>query len=222
MPTDDILPLYNLFDSGISSPDTIYNIAPAAKLKQIAITASDIEPISAPNNAPTPVVIPDKITYSIIFDVFIPPFFMGIDIDIPSGISCKQIAIAKLNPNFIDASKPEPIANPSGKLCIASPILTIIPVFNNELSLLWNFSFESIFLPTIELHNIIITIPIIVPNITLDILLISNASGIRSKHITAIINPDANDNIKLNNLFDAPLNFIPIIPPIVVPNVPKE
>ena len=28
--------------------------------------------------------------------------------NLPSGISCKQIAIAKLNPNFMDASKPEP------------------------------------------------------------------------------------------------------------------
>ena len=54
----------------------------------------------------------------------------------PSGISCKQIAIAKAKPNLIDASKPEPIANPSGKLCIASPIDTIIPVFNNEFALL--------------------------------------------------------------------------------------
>ena len=55
-------PWYNLLDSGISSPDTIYSIAPAAKLKHIAITFVDIVPNIAPKNAPIPVVIPDKIT----------------------------------------------------------------------------------------------------------------------------------------------------------------
>jgi len=57
-----ILPLYNLFDSGISSPDTIYNIAPAAKLKHILITSFEIPPTIAPKKAPIPVVIPDNIT----------------------------------------------------------------------------------------------------------------------------------------------------------------
>ena len=33
-PTNPILPLYKLLDSGISSPETIYNIAPAAIDKQ--------------------------------------------------------------------------------------------------------------------------------------------------------------------------------------------
>ena len=36
--------------------------------------------------------------------------------NIPSGISCNKIAIAKVIPNLVDASNPEPIANPSGKL----------------------------------------------------------------------------------------------------------
>ena len=39
-----ILPLYNLFDSGISSPDTIYNIAPAANDKHIDITSCEMVP----------------------------------------------------------------------------------------------------------------------------------------------------------------------------------
>lgn len=43
-----ILPSYNLFDSGINSPDTIYIIAPAANAKQIAITSCEIPPTSAP------------------------------------------------------------------------------------------------------------------------------------------------------------------------------
>ena len=42
--------------------ETIYNIAPAAKLKQRAIICSDIEPTIAPKKAPIPVVIPDNIT----------------------------------------------------------------------------------------------------------------------------------------------------------------
>ena len=49
LPIADICPLYNLFDSGISSPETIYSIAPAANPKQIEIIVSDIEPIIAPN-----------------------------------------------------------------------------------------------------------------------------------------------------------------------------
>ena len=66
------------------------------------------------------------------FDFFIPPFFIGTAIDIPSGISCKQIAKAKLSPNLMEDSKPEPIANPSGKLCIAKPIDTIIPLDSDQ------------------------------------------------------------------------------------------
>ena len=96
------------------------------------MTAWDIEPTIAPKNAPIPVVIPDSITQKITFVFDIPPFFIGTAIDIPSGISCKHIAIAKPSPKRIDASKPEPIANPSGKLWIANPIDTIIPVFNKS------------------------------------------------------------------------------------------
>lgn len=84
-PIVDILPLYNLFDSGINSPDTMYSIAPAAKLKHIAIICSDTFPIIAPINAPIPVANPDNITYIIILYIFIPPFFIGNAIDIPSG-----------------------------------------------------------------------------------------------------------------------------------------
>ena len=55
------------------------------KDKQNAITVSDIFPIIAPNKAPTPVVIPDNITYIITLLDFIPPFFIGTAIEIPSG-----------------------------------------------------------------------------------------------------------------------------------------
>ena len=61
-PTAVILPWYRLFDSGTNSPDTMYSIAPAAKLKHIAITSCDIPPSIAPKNAPIPVVTPDNIT----------------------------------------------------------------------------------------------------------------------------------------------------------------
>ena len=49
-----------------------------------------------------------------------------------------------------------------------------------------------------------------------------NASGNKSKHTIASIRPDANDKIKLKNFFEGFLNFTPIIPPIVVPKVPKN
>ena len=65
--------------------EIIYSIAPAAKLRQIAITSSDIPPMIAPTKAPIPVVIPDMITKNITFLFFIPPFFIGTAIDIPSG-----------------------------------------------------------------------------------------------------------------------------------------
>lgn len=161
----------------------------------------------------------DNITYIITFIGFIPPFFIGTDIDIPSGISCKHIAIASEYPNVIDAPNPEPIANPSGKLCSANPILTIIPVFNKLFVL---FLLLLNFFSTNMSHISITIIPAIIPIITFIILAISIASGIRSKHTIASINPDANANIKLRNFFDVFLKQIPIIPPIVVPNVPKN
>lgn len=46
-PSADILPLYRLLASGISSPVTTYNIAPAAKLRQIAIIVCDTFPYYA-------------------------------------------------------------------------------------------------------------------------------------------------------------------------------
>ena len=47
------------------------------------------------------------------------------------------------------------------------------------------------------------------------------ASGMKSKQTMEIISPDANDRIKLKNFLEVFLNLIPIIPPMVVPNVPK-
>lgn len=163
------------------------------------------------------------------------------------------MAIARDIPSLSEASNPEPIANPSGKLCIANPILTIIPVFNSlffsckNLSSFFNFLFSILlfmislfftlfiiiklstslplllnFLSTSISHIIIITIPTIIPKITIGRLAISKASGINSKQIIAVIRPDANDNIKLKNLFEVLFNFTPIIPPRVVPNVPKN
>ena len=53
-----------------------------------------------PKNAPTPVVIPDKITKIITLRELIPPLFIGTAIDIPSGISCIAIVIAREYPKF--------------------------------------------------------------------------------------------------------------------------
>ena len=51
---------------------------------------------------------------------------------------------------------------------------------------------------------------------------IPNASGINSKHIIASIRPAANCKIKLKNRDEFVLSVTPIIPPIVVPKVPKN
>ena len=45
LPMADILPLYKLFASGVSSPVIIYNIAPAANDKHMLITVSETVPI---------------------------------------------------------------------------------------------------------------------------------------------------------------------------------
>ena len=148
-----------------------------------------------------------------------PPFFIGTAIDIPSGISCKHIAIANDKPNFIEASNPDPIANPSGKLCSARPMLTIIPVFSNEFLFL---CFILNFLSTSTSQIIITIIPNTIPINTFNIPVKLNASGIKSKHTIEIISPDANASIKLKNFLDVFLTVTPIIPPIVVPNVPKN
>lgn len=67
-----------------------------------------------------------------------------------------------------------------------------------------------------------VTIPRVIPRITVVIGLSSSASGIRSKQTTDIIRPEANDRMKLRNLFDFLLMMTPMIPPSVVPNVPKN
>ena len=46
---------------------------------------SDIPPTMAPKNAPIPVVSPDRSVNITAFVLDIPPFFIGTDIDIPSG-----------------------------------------------------------------------------------------------------------------------------------------
>jgi len=60
------------------------------------------------------------------------------------------------------------------------------------------------------------------PYKTLLILDISKASGISSKHTIAVIKPEAKDSMNPKNFFDFVFKNTPIIPPIVVPNVPKN
>lgn len=143
-------------------------------------------------------------------------------------MSWKHIAIAKDRPSFNDAPKPEPIAKPSGKLWIAKPILTIIPVFNRLFFILFPFltlwldiAFPN-FLSTNWLQIIITIIPIKIPSNTVESDAIPNASGISSKHTIAIISPEANDKIKLKNLLEVVFSITPMMPPIVVPKVPKN
>ena len=84
------------------------------------------------------------------------------------------------------------------------------------------FLFELNFLSTKTSKNIIVNRPNIIPIITLVKLLKFKASGIKSKHITDIIKPAAKDNVKLKSLLELFFNKQPIIPPTVVPIVPKN
>lgn len=83
-------------------------------------------------------------------------------------------------------------------------------------------AFSLNFVCTMLSQNIITATPNIIPKVTFIIFDISIASGIKSKQTIASINPDANANMKLKNLFVVFLKHTPIIPPIVVPNVPKN
>ena len=67
-----------------------------------------------------------------------------------------------------------------------------------------------------------VTIPNIIPKNEVGRPESPNASGIKSKQTMAIMSPEAKDKIKLKNFFDGFLNVIPIIPPMVVPKVPKN
>lgn len=137
-------------------------------------------------------------------------------------MSCKHIAIARDSPSFIEAPNPEPIAKPSGKLCSAKPILTTIPVFNKVFFPFLNLVELLNFLSTSMSHMIIIIIPNNMPKNAVGKFVRLNASGSKSKQTIASISPEANARMKLRNFFDGFLNFTPIIPPIVVPNVPKN
>lgn len=81
---------------------------PAAKLRENPINVKEIEPKMAPKKAPKPVITPERVVMIIAFDFEIPLFFNGSEIDIPSGMSWRAIAIASFNPKELEDSKPEP------------------------------------------------------------------------------------------------------------------
>ena len=107
---------------------------------------------------------------------------------------------------------------------MARPILTIIPVFN-RLFLMFVFS-EDVekenFFSTKISHTIMAITPMMVPIITKAMPAISIASGNNSKQTMAVMSPDAKDKIKLKNFRDVFLKVTPMMPPIVVPKVPKN
>ena len=72
----------------------------------------------------------------------------------PSGISWKAITSARDKPTSADAEKPEPIANPSGKLWIAKPIPTKITVLIKALS---KMVLDFLFIVEVCLENLLIT-----------------------------------------------------------------
>ena len=149
-----------------------------------------------------------------------PPDFIGTAMEIPSGTSCRAMAIAREMPSLYEAPKPEPIASPSGKLCSARPIPTMIPVFRSEFVFPALFWLNLFFTPLS--HAIIIITPSIMPLNVTTRFESSSASGTRSKHTIAIIRPAANSNMKLRKRFEVFLKVTPIMPPTVVPNVPKN
>lgn len=141
--------------------------------------------------------------------------------------------MAKAYPNLMEASKLDPIAKPSGKLCKAKPMLTIIPVFSKDalyVPMLYIFSFfgrmqcapTENFFCTIASQKIIQNTPSKTPKIVPVTLLISKLSGIKSKQTIESISPDASDKIKLRKRLDVSLKDTPMIPPIIVPKVPKN
>jgi len=105
---------------------------------------------------------------------------------------------------------------------MAKPILIITPVLRRLLELRLNLELVLNFLSTSTSQKNIIRIPKTIPKKEIDKLLKEKASGSKSKHTIAIISPEAKAKIKLKNLLEGFLNLTPIIPPIVVPKVPKN
>ena len=101
-------------------------------------------------------------------------------------------------------------------------MLTMIPVFNKPLAAFFLIGFLLNLFCTRMSQIIIVRTPNIMPTNTFKMLAISIASGIKSKQIIASIKPEANARTKLKNLLEVFLKHTPIMPPIVVPKVPKN
>lgn len=78
------------------------------------------------------------------------------------------------------------------------------------------------FLSTNKSQPSIAIIPKKTPKNTVNKLVSPKASGNKSKQTMANIRPEAKAKIKLKNFCEGFLNLIPIMPPIVVPKVPKN
>ena len=83
---------------------------------------SDTEPSAAPNSAPSPIGTPESTVYAKALNLERPPARIGTAIAIPSGMSWMIITAVIVKPSRGEASKPEPTAKPSGKLCMAMAI----------------------------------------------------------------------------------------------------
>lgn len=208
-------PVYVFFDSNSNSCEIIYNIVPAAILNENPINVPLILEIVAPKKAPKPVVSPDSVANKNAFVFENPDETSGIEIDIPSGISWIAIARHRENPSVGLLTKPEPIANPSGRLCIERPIKIIIPVLNK------GDMFFSL-LSTTRLIKYIKKEPINIPFMVKYKLAFKIDSGIKSKHIIDVISPAESSKIKLRIFFDLKFKKLPINPPSVVPIKPKN
>jgi len=172
-----------------------------------------------PTKAPIPVGIPHIAAAKTTLIDETPLFLSGRAKAKPSGISWNINTIVKEIPNAVDASYPEPIANPSGKWCAAIDANIIIPVPNKPLlplliALGLYFIFSCIYIANIT--------PEKMPNKTGKKFDISNAFGNKSKQTTATIKPAENSKTKLIILLLALLKNSANIPPIAVPTTPAD
>ena len=111
-------------DSGRSSPNTTYIIAPLAKPSDSTSIISLIPPSAKPSRAPNTVGKPLNAVRSAALGFFIPPAIRGTETAIPSGTLCSPITIAIINPLPVkmfaarssESAYDAPITIPSGRL----------------------------------------------------------------------------------------------------------
>lgn len=133
---------------------------------------------------------------------------MGTEIDIPSGILCRAIAIVREMPKEVDLVVDIKVAIPSGMLCNIIASIEIIPTLYKELLLVLVGNVLSITVEMIMPKNRKVKHKRIIMA-SLKLLSIFNDSGIRSVIETQIMTPAAKARLDTIILFSC-FNFINI------------